>query len=481
MTRHLTVRLAALAAASSLVLAGCTGGDDPEPTPPSQQTQTSGTTQPPGGDAAPSTTSGGPAALPELGTPYPAPAELTREVPPAVDTLTGPDGEEFALTGVYRLAEDRVVVTGQLDIPGEGAALMDQWEEPGFAPESMARGLEFAPFTLSVEGDDATYLPVREDDVSCLCSVLRAGFEGQGPMSVMTVMSAPAGADRVTLDMGEGYGTFDDVPVTPVPEGDGSVLGTKETLTVREASRSGGTVTARVTLAVHDSGTRFGYGSYQFTDQQLCFGGLTATGPARTAGQASEASCTGGAFPEEAGQAVDLEVTMPDPGTDQVVFLPWNGMPFTMPVEGDAAAGSGEDQRTFDARTRTAGTTVASGEEIQVTLDTSVLFEFDRSDLTPEAKDTLAVAVEALQAQDGRTLTIDGHTDLQGEPAYNKQLSLERAEAVRDALEAELGSGWTFSVNGYGQEQPLAVEKGTPEEIEAAQARNRRVEVTVAP
>lgn len=26
---------------------------------------------------------------------------------------------------------------------------------------------------------------------------------------------------------------------------------------------------------------------------------------------------------------------------------------------------------------------------------------------------------------------------------------------------AELGSGWTFSVNGYGQERPLAAEQGT--------------------
>jgi len=46
---------------------------------------------------------------------------------------------------------------------------------------------------------------------------------------------------------------------------------------------------------------------------------------------------------------------------------------------------------------------------------------------------------------------------------------------------AELGSGWTFSVNGYVQERPLAAEQGTPREIEAAQARNRRVEVTVTP
>src|SRR5690606_13589732 len=128
---------------------------------------------------------------------------------------------------------------------------------------------------------------------------------------------------------------------------------------------------------------------------------------------------------------------------------------------------------------QTEGATVATGEELEVVLDTSVLFEFDESTLTPEAEKTLAVAVETLQGQDGRSLSIAGHTDTQGEADYNKQLSQRRAEAVRDALADALGAGWTFEVSGHGEEQPLAEESGSAEEIERAQARNRRVEVTV--
>ena len=110
-----------------------------------------------------------------------------------------------------------------------------------------------------------------------------------------------------------------------------------------------------------------------------------------------------------------------------------------------------------------------------------MLFEFDKSTLTPEAEKTLAVAVEALQAQDGRSLSIAGHTDTQGQADSNLQLSRDRAEAVADALREALGGGWSFDVTGHGEEQPLAEETGSAEEIEAAQARNRRVEVTVAP
>ena len=75
-------------------------------------------------------------------------------------------------------------------------------------------------------------------------------------------------------------------------------------------------------------------------------------------------------------------------------------------------------------------------------------------------------------------MTIGGHTDSQGEAAYNHTLSQQRAEAVKQALGAKLGAGWTLDAQGFGETELAVKEEGSPEAIAAAQERNRRVEVT---
>ncbi len=478
--RRLTTRLAAVVAVGSLALAGCDrSGDDGATTPTTTEAATATTGPTPDDDTETDTAAGTATAAPEveLDVPYPAPADAARELPSGGESLTSEEGHEFTLSGVHRLADDRVVVTGVLGLdPSVGTDfVIDGFEEPALRHASSS-GSEFAPFELSVSGDSATYLPVRDADDRCLCSVVRSGFQDEGEaMAVMTVMSAPSDAGTVDLAVA-GFGEISGAEVTPVPEGTTTPWGTRESLTVRSAERSGGTVTARVTLASPGDGTGWGRGVYGFTGDQLCLSGITVAGSEQRAGLTQD--CVRGILPP-AGQAVDLEVTMPDPGTETLVVLPSNGFPLSVPVTGEPAEGGGEQLVTYESRTRTEGATVATGEEVEVVLDTSVLFEFDESTLTPEAQKTLSVAVEALGEQDGRSLTIAGHTDTQGEAAYNKQLSLARAEAVRDALAESLGDGWSFQVAGYGEEQPLAEEKGSPQEVEAAQARNRRVEVTV--
>ena len=74
---------------------------------------------------------------------------------------------------------------------------------------------------------------------------------------------------------------------------------------------------------------------------------------------------------------------------------------------------------------------------------------------------------------------IVGHTDGRGKAALNKNLSLERAKAVKTYLEANLGQavGVTFGeASGMGDEQPLASNKTA-----AGRAKNRRVDVTITP
>lgn len=71
-------------------------------------------------------------------------------------------------------------------------------------------------------------------------------------------------------------------------------------------------------------------------------------------------------------------------------------------------------------------------------------------------------------------IEIQGHTDARGNPAYNKQLGLRRAETVRDAL---YGLGIPLHRMGtisYGSSQPAVKGKGRD-----ANAQNRRVVVLV--
>jgi len=77
------------------------------------------------------------------------------------------------------------------------------------------------------------------------------------------------------------------------------------------------------------------------------------------------------------------------------------------------------------------------------------------------------------------SVSIIGHTDGKGKASLNKKLSLERAEAVRTYLEANLGQAGSVSfaqISGMGDEQPLASNKTA-----AGRAKNRRVDVTITP
>ncbi len=69
-------------------------------------------------------------------------------------------------------------------------------------------------------------------------------------------------------------------------------------------------------------------------------------------------------------------------------------------------------------------------------------------------------------------VSIEGHTDNVGDPAANKKLSSDRANAVMNALIAKGIDKSRLSSVGWGQEKPVA-DNGTDE----GRAKNRRVEI----
>jgi len=117
-----------------------------------------------------------------------------------------------------------------------------------------------------------------------------------------------------------------------------------------------------------------------------------------------------------------------------------------------------------------AGVRTTTPKEIAI----SIHFKYDSTEMADEfSRSQLHEAGEAFSSQELRGLAfeIGGHTDGQGSDAYNLELSLRRAQAVRDAL----CRGWQvdcgrLSVKGYGKSMPVA-----PNDDEAGRAKNRRV------
>ncbi len=66
-----------------------------------------------------------------------------------------------------------------------------------------------------------------------------------------------------------------------------------------------------------------------------------------------------------------------------------------------------------------------------------VFFDFNKSDLTPDAVGIVDKAAQNAQASHVTQLTVTGHTDTVGSDAYNMRLSRRRAESVASQLEKD--------------------------------------------
>ncbi|WP_089084660.1 OmpA family protein [Aquitalea magnusonii] len=110
-----------------------------------------------------------------------------------------------------------------------------------------------------------------------------------------------------------------------------------------------------------------------------------------------------------------------------------------------------------------------------VRLDSTALFDSGQSVLKPEAKLALQAVLVWVQANPGKRVLIDGHTDNTGSRAANLRLSLMRAEAVRQWLVTASTFPIThFAVQGLADTQPLYGNDDA-----SGRSKNRRVEITL--
>jgi peptidoglycan-associated lipoprotein len=103
----------------------------------------------------------------------------------------------------------------------------------------------------------------------------------------------------------------------------------------------------------------------------------------------------------------------------------------------------------------------------------TVYFDYNSSDLTPEARQTLAANAAWLKSKAVK-VTIEGHCDKRGSTEYNLALGERRAMIVRNYLRSLGVNADRMAVISYGEEKPL--DYG---EAEQGMARNRRAEFVV--
>ncbi len=111
---------------------------------------------------------------------------------------------------------------------------------------------------------------------------------------------------------------------------------------------------------------------------------------------------------------------------------------------------------------------------ILVDLKSSLLFSTDSPVLKPAAVEQIAQLGDILARYPDDRIRIEGHTDSTGSTAYNEQLSLHRALAVRDVLATRGVNPRQMLVEGAGAARPIA-DNSTPE----GRAQNRRVELHI--
>jgi outer membrane protein OmpA-like peptidoglycan-associated protein len=111
-----------------------------------------------------------------------------------------------------------------------------------------------------------------------------------------------------------------------------------------------------------------------------------------------------------------------------------------------------------------------------ITLSGSVLFPTGQWSLLPTAQQKLDQVATALKESPDQNIVVEGYTDSTGTVDKNQELSLKRAQSVRDYLVSQGVPAERIRAEGRGPGSPIA-SNATPE----GRANNRRVEIVIQP
>jgi len=139
------------------------------------------------------------------------------------------------------------------------------------------------------------------------------------------------------------------------------------------------------------------------------------------------------------------------------------------PVETCNAACRDSISRANDAEARRRAIEAARG-----TLTATILFDYDRSDITDDARAKLDAKVPILSQNAGIRIRIAGHTDSRGSDEYNLALGQRRAAAAKRYLTDRGIDAGRIEIVSFGEE------RGTcSDESESCWSQNRRDEFEI--
>jgi outer membrane protein OmpA-like peptidoglycan-associated protein len=103
-----------------------------------------------------------------------------------------------------------------------------------------------------------------------------------------------------------------------------------------------------------------------------------------------------------------------------------------------------------------------------------VLFAFDKSNLSNDAKINLDKLVTILNSYPDTNIEVQGHTDNSGSDAYNQTLSEQRAGTVSGYLSGKGIAYNRLTIKGFGENTPKY-----SNDTADGQTQNRRVEFLI--
>jgi outer membrane protein OmpA-like peptidoglycan-associated protein len=114
--------------------------------------------------------------------------------------------------------------------------------------------------------------------------------------------------------------------------------------------------------------------------------------------------------------------------------------------------------------------------DIKITLLGLLTFKDDSANINEPAEDELSLIADVLSQYSKTLVVVEGHTDNQGDPDIDQQLSEKRALAVAQYLAKQNVASDRLLVTGFGAERP----RGS-NETEAGREGNRRIEILIKP
>ncbi|MGH8354459.1 MAG: peptidoglycan-associated lipoprotein Pal [Pseudomonas sp.] len=139
--------------------------------------------------------------------------------------------------------------------------------------------------------------------------------------------------------------------------------------------------------------------------------------------------------------------------------------------KGGDTAGEGAVDPNAGYNAGNGGVDGSLSEEAALRAITTFYFEYDSSDLKPEAMRALDVHAKDLKGN-GARVVLEGHADERGTREYNMALGERRSKAVQRYLVLQGVSPAQLELVSYGEERPVAT--GGDEQ---SWAQNRRVEL----